>query len=107
MHLHEELALLNKNMNYQGIPYCEKCLIFYTGALAHRVDFADNLLSAKFLIARLNRFHTEYRWEVILGNGTMEDAVNTLNTFGPFLSRDQAEEFWKDVDLSGPFAQNW
>lgn len=105
--LNAELVLLNQNMNNQGKPYGQHRLVFFTPALAHRVDFADNLVSARFLIARLNRFHPEYKWEVILANGTMEDAVTTLNTFGPFLPLNQIDTFWHDVNLNLPFAQNW
>ncbi len=93
--LHEELVILNEAMLDQGRVEDYHTLIFYGPGMAHKVNFDVNVFHAKYMISNLERGREDWDWLVILQNGTLEDAVTTLESYRPFLPLDQIDNFWK------------
>ena len=102
MNLHPELQLLNLAMDGEGRPEDYHTLIFYGPGVAHKVNFDVNVFHAKYMISNLNRAHPEYGWGGILANGTLEDAVTTLESYRPFLPPDKIDVVWADAMRIAP-----
>lgn len=100
--LHEELVLLNSQMNNEGRPLNYQTLIFYGPAIAHKVEWDANVYHPRYMIANLDRFKEQWGWLEILTDGSLNDAVTTLTAFRPFLPLDQIDNFWEDVIESAP-----
>lgn len=86
-----ELKLLNSQMGNQGIIVGAD-LRFYTRTLAYGVGFGPN---GSFNMEKFNKFLGF--WEDVMFSGTLEQTVNTLNNFGPFLSGSDITTYWADV----------
>ena len=95
--LHPELELLRLAMDGEGRPEDYHTIVFYGPGVAHKVNFDVNVFHARYMISNLDRAHPEYGWGLILANGTLEDAVTTLESYRPFLPWDKIDEVWHDA----------
>ena len=86
--------LLLEQMVVAGFPVIVSAvfdaLFLYTDAIGYRCQFGPD----QYMIFRYERFKRDDGWVPIMRQGRIQDVINTLTPFGPFLTPSEVETTW-------------